>query len=295
MGDSPDFVAVGHVTRDLTERGRTAGGAALYAAVTVSRLGWRVGLLTRGAPSEAREFLDSLDVVVDKPSEEATTFEMRYSGDKRTQKLLGSASSIEVGMLPESWREAKVVLLGPVFQEVPLSMSERFPKAILGVAPQGWLRQAEPGGYVEHTDWYEGDVLGRADVVTLSELDVADGRIPERWLEHDGIFVLTKGRWGALMRCEGGWYDVPAYPAREVDPTGAGDVFAAAFLIRYFETKDALEAGLFASCAASLQVAREGVEAIPTREQIEARMSRYPDLRVEAVEAGAGSSDSFQE
>ena len=35
--------------------------------------------------------------------------------------------------------------------------------------------------------------------------------------------------------------------------------------------------------------------AIPTREQIEARMSRYPDLRVEAVEAGVDSSDKCQE
>lgn len=280
MGDRPEFVAVGHVTRDLTERGRAVGGAALYAAVTASRLGWRAGLLTRGAPSEAREFLESLDVVVDGPSEESTTFEMRYSGDERTQRLLGRASPIEEGMLPESWREARVVLLGPVFQEVPPSMAEGFPKAMLGVAPQGWLRRAEVGGFVEQADWYEAGVLERADVVTLSELDVVNRRIPDRWLEHEGIFLLTKGRRGALMRFRGRWFDVPAYPAVEVDPTGAGDVFAAAFLIRYFETKDALEAALFASCAASLKVAREGVGAIPTREQIEARMSRCPDLRV---------------
>ena len=82
---------------------------------------------------------------------------------------------------------------------------------------------------------------------------------------------------------------------RRLTRRGPGMYSPPPFLIRYFETKDALEAGLFASCAASLKVAGVGVGAIPTREQIEARMSRYPDLRVEAVEAGVDSSGKCQE
>ena len=159
------------------------GGAALYASVTASRLGWRVRLLTRGAPPEAREFLDSLDMVVDGPSEESTTFEIRYSGEARTQRLLGSASPIEVGMLPDGWREARVVLLGPVFQEVQTSMAGMFPGAILGVAPQGWLRRATSRGDTlsRQTGMRRESLVGRT-WSTLSELDVAGGRIPARWL-----------------------------------------------------------------------------------------------------------------
>ena len=173
--------------------------------------------------------------------------------------------------------------MGPVFGEVPESMAGRFPGALLGVAPQGWLREVGESGRVEQSGWYDGSVLERADVVVLSELDVVDGRIPERWLEHEGIFILTRGRRGAAMRYEGRWYSLPAYPAMEVDPTGAGDVFAAAFLIRYFETKDACVAGLFASCAASIKVEGSGAGAIPTREQIERRLSRYAGLKAKAL------------
>ena len=193
-------------------------------------------------------------MVVDEPSETTTTFDIRYSGDAREVRLRELASPIEGKGLPEGWGDADVVMLAPVFQEVSTSLAGRFPGALLGIAPQGWLRRTSAEGRVEATDWYDAEALERADVVVLSEMDLTGGRIPDRWLDHEGIFVLTRGRRGAVMRYEGRWYDIPAYPAREVDPTGAGDVFAAAFLIRYFESSDAFAAGLFASCAASLQV-----------------------------------------
>ncbi len=282
MGGEPRFLAIGHVSRDLTERGPTVGGAALYASVTASRLGWRAGLVTRGAPSEAQGFLDSLDMVVDEPSDTTTTFDIRYCGDGRRVGLRETALPIGGAGLPEGWRDAEVALLAPVFQEAPTSLAMGLPGALLGVAPQGWLRRTAAEGVVEASDWYDAEVLERADVVSLSEMDVPGGRIPERWLEHDGIFILTQGRRGAVMRYGGRWFAIPAFPVREVDPTGAGDVFAAAFLIRYFETDNACAAGIFASCAASLKVERSGVGAIPTREQIHERMSRFPNLKVTA-------------
>ncbi len=282
MGGKPRFLAVGHVSRDLTEGGCVAGGASLYASVTASRLGWESGLVTRGAPVEAQEFLGSLDMVVDEPSESTTTFDIRYSGDAREVRLRELAPSIQGEGLPEGWGDADVVMLAPVYQEVSTSLAGRFPGALLGVAPQGWLRRTSAGGRVEAVDWYDAEALERAEVVVLSENDVRGGRIPGHWLGHEGIFILTRGRRGSVMRYGGRWYDIPAYPAREVDPTGAGDVFAAAFLIRYFETSDACEASLFASCAASLKVEGVGAGAIPSREQIQRRMSSYPGVKVKA-------------
>ena len=282
MGRKPRFLAIGHVTRDLTEGGPVAGGAALYASVTAARLGWESGLVTRGAPPEAREFLGSLDMVVNEPSETTTTFDIRYSGDARRVALRSLAPPIEAQQLPADWRSASVVMLAPVFQELPTSLAGRFPGTLMGVSPQGWLRRRSASGKVEAAEWYDAEVLNRAEVVVLSELDVVGGRIPSGWLEHDGVFILTKGRRGATMRHGGRWFDIPPYPAREADPTGAGDVFAAAFLIRYFDTNDACAAALFASCAASLKVEGLGVAAIPTREQVQQRTNRYPAMKVKA-------------
>jgi sugar/nucleoside kinase (ribokinase family) len=55
-----------------------------------------------------------------------------------------------------------------------------------------------------------------------------------------------------------------------MDPTGAGDVFSAAFLIRLAETGDPCEAARFANVAASFSIEAPGVSGIPTRRQVEA-------------------------
>jgi sugar/nucleoside kinase (ribokinase family) len=65
---------------------------------------------------------------------------------------------------------------------------------------------------------------------------------------------------------------IPAYRAREVDVTGAGDVFAAAFLIRLEESNSPETSARFAACAAALSIEAVGTDGIPMREQIEARL-----------------------
>ena len=125
-------------------------------------------LLTRGAGPEVEECLRSLDLVVNAPSEVTTTFEMRYSGDARTQTLHAVAPPIEDERLPAGWGDASVVMLAPVFHDVPSSLADKFPRSLLGVAPQGWLRRTSSKGLVRPADWYDAQVLGRADIVILS-------------------------------------------------------------------------------------------------------------------------------
>ena len=63
-------------------------------------------------------------------------------------------------------------------------------------------------------------------------------------------------------------HEVPSLPRPEVDPTGAGDVFAAAFLVRYQETGDPLEAAAFAACAASCVVEGVGATTLGDRDEV---------------------------
>ena len=65
---------------------------------------------------------------------------------------------------------------------------------------------------------------------------------------------------------------MPGFPVAEVDPTGAGDVFAAAFLIRLQETQDPIAAARFANATASFCVQAPGVTGIPTRAMVEERL-----------------------
>jgi len=62
-------------------------------------------------------------------------------------------------------------------------------------------------------------------------------------------------------------WEIPAYPAQRVDPTGAGDSFCGGFLAGYQETYDPLQAVLHGSVSASLTIEGSGalhaLEALP--------------------------------
>ncbi len=53
-------------------------------------------------------------------------------------------------------------------------------------------------------------------------------------------------------------WEIPAYPSREMDPTGAGDAFCGGFLAGYRNTYDPLEAALHGNVAASLAIEGSG-------------------------------------
>ena len=95
----------------------------------------------------------------------------------------------------------------------------------------------------------------------------------DRWKGLAPVFIYTRGRGGADIHYGGEWHHIPAFEAQEVDPTGAGDVFAAAYMVRLSETSDVLESARFASCAASFCVEAEGTAGIPRRAQVEARLT----------------------
>ena len=64
-------------------------------------------------------------------------------------------------------------------------------------------------------------------------------------------------------------------PPDVIDPTGAGDTFTAAFLIRYSETRDPVEAARFANVTASFSVEGQSYTTMPSREQVDAYLAEH--------------------
>jgi sugar/nucleoside kinase (ribokinase family) len=118
-----------------------------------------------------------------------------------------------------------------------------------------------------------------AEVLFVSDEDLGRNRKPvARWTSDVPIVALTRDRHGARVHADGRWWKIAAFPSREVDPTGAGDVFAAAFLVRYRETKDVGQSARFASAAAACSIEGGGIEAIADRDQIEGLLAAHPDV-----------------
>jgi len=267
----PDFLTVGHASRDvLPDGGYRIGGTVAYASITAARLGRRPAVLTRAAidfPVAA-----SLPGVQVRhlPSPLTTTFENVYGPTGRHQVIHAVADPLRCGDVPEEWKAVPVVLLGPLAQEIQPDMVGCF-RGLVGAIPQGWMRQWDDQGYVTSRRWASaGRVLSGVGVLVLSEEDLGGDLTPlEEYVALCPIVVLTSGWQGASVFLEGRRYEVPPRPTHEVDPTGAGDVFTAAFLIRFQETNDALVAAHFANVVASFSVDQVGTQSIPTREQVE--------------------------
>lgn len=274
----PDFLAIGHVTRDLLpDGGWRLGGTVTFAALTAARLGLRPAIVT-SAPPDVLAVLDALlpDIALSVvSSREATTFENIYTSSGRKQYLRGRAAFLTLAAVPEGWRDAPIVLLGPVAQEVDASVVAAFPRSLVAATPQGWLREWGDDGAVSPAPLaYAGVLLSNVRALILSREDVeppADTVIGQ-WARTVPLIAVTQGARGAYLWEQGVISEqFPGYPAREVDPTGAGDVFAAAFLCALHETGDAATAVDFANRVAACSVEALGGEGIPTREMLAAR------------------------
>jgi hypothetical protein len=276
--ESIDFLVIGHVCQDVTPEGHVLGGTAAYAAITARNLGAHAGLLTRvSAGIGGWDPLDGITVLA-LPSETTTTFVNTYRGGRRTQYLRSVADPICVHDIPAEWRDPKIVLLGPLAQELDMGLTRAFPDSLLGVTPQGWMRRWDADGQV-HNDpgLWRFDEVEDVQAVILSEEDILGERaFLERLIARFPIVALTEGRRGSTVYHRGRAFHIEPRPAHQVDPTGAGDVFAAAFLIRLRETRDPLESAYFANIVASFSVEGPAQQTIPTRRRAQEWMQEHP-------------------
>lgn len=267
-----NFLVIGNITKDVQPDGFTLGGTATYAALTAQRMGRRAAILTRAEAFVAEDGLyTGIDVAV-LPSARTTTFRNIYQDGHRIQYVSDVAAPITVDDVPPRWRQAPIVLLGPIAQEVDRSVADLFTDSLLGVVPQGWLRQWDATGRVRAKCWDDPEpILRRARVLVLSEEDLGGDCSPlDEYMQLTEIVVLTAAARGCTVYWRGQAYPIPPRPAHEVDPTGAGDVFTAAFLIRLQETGDPLASARFANVVASFSVEARGVAGIPRRATVEA-------------------------
>lgn len=87
---------------------------------------------------------------------------------------------------------------------------------------------------------------------------------------------LTMGEQGALMLDHGKILHCPAFKIEPVDTTGAGDVYHAAFGVRYLETQDLMECMRFASAVSAIKCLKLGGRAgIPSRKEVDAFLQQH--------------------
>ena len=278
----PDYFVIGTVTKDLIPGGYRPGGTVTYSSVTVQSLGLQAGVVTRADPTMDFSLLTGRGILVaSAPSRVTTTFENIYDGGHRTQYIRAVCDPIQPEDVPESWRTAPIVHLGPLAQEMDEDIVRAFPAALIGVTPQGWMRQWDASGKVSPTIWQgAGRLLPHTDVLVLSEEDIGgDTRLVDEYVRMARIVIVTNGWKGSTVYADGERRQVPPRRATvELDPTGAGDVFAAAYLVALHEQPNPFKAARFANVVASFSVEAYGVDGIPSRQQVLDYLAQSGDL-----------------
>jgi len=281
----PRLLAIGHVTWDRLQGQTVLGGSVTYATQTARKLGWEAAALTSAGPDfdPARD-LPGVTTFLAR-GDATTRFVNNYGeGGARTQVLSSRAGDVVLSLVPEEWRNPDVLLIGGVAAEIHGRAAEAFAAEVVGANAQGWVRAFGPGGEVMPCEWQRPDEnLAGVHALFLSEHDIPGAlRRSRDLMSFVPMIAVTSGWRGLSLVTRDGIEQVPGLPRTEVDPTGAGDVFAAAFLMRYQETGNPSEAAVFACCAASCVV--EGVAATTLGDRAE--ILRRVEARDRLVEDG---------
>ncbi len=299
-----DIISIGEPLFELNQgRGESVfrpghGGDTSNMAIAAARQGAKVGYVTAvGADQFGESFLslwkaEGVDTVAVKRSPIAHTgiYFVTHGpgGHVFSYMRAGSAASrITPDDMPaDAIRQAKVVHASGISQAISSSAADAVFAAFriareAGVAvsydtnlrPRLWA--IDRARAVIHAAAGLSDILKTSieDAEQLVALDDAD-RIVDFYLGLGArIVALTLGRDGAIVATGDRRERIAARVVKPVDATGAGDMFAGAFLAEYLRTDDPFAAGRYANIAAALSTEGYGAVApMPKRAAVEAAM-----------------------
>lgn len=252
-------VVCGHVTLDRVAGALVPGGSAWYAAHTFRALGADARVLTAAGPDYP---LDALAGVAARiaPAARTTLFENVHARGGRTQRVEAAAPPLDPAALGADWRGSDVLYLAPVLGELaPRAFAAAAAARKVGLGVQGLVRAVAPDGGVVQPRWgFAPDELAGVAAAFVGEDDLrGQGDLVARLAAAVPIVVFTRGVDGCEVIAGGRHARVGVFPTRELDPTGAGDVFAAAFLFALARGEEPVEAARLGAAAASIVV--EGI------------------------------------
>jgi sugar/nucleoside kinase (ribokinase family) len=238
----PVHVAVvGNLSLDRVEGAPPrAGGPPLYAGRALSALGVPSTVVAKCAERDRAQLLPAVQKL-DLPFElrngsSTATYSFSYDGDRRTMEVLELGESWapdDVGALAESaWIHVGALFRGEFPDETLAALAAG--GARLSFDGQGLVRPARLGP-LELEPEPDLAFLRHVSVLKLSE-DEALALVPrldERSLGELGVpeVLVTLGSRGCLVLARRRLVHVPADALEGIDPTGAGDAFAAAYVL----------------------------------------------------------------
>lgn len=297
------LLAVGTVAFDAIETpfGKTnkiLGGSGTFVGLAASQFGIETGIVSVVGGDFPEDYLtmmndkgintDGIEII---KSGKTFFWSGRYHNDMNSRDTLITELNVLEDfkpVVPESFKDAKIVMLGNLHPLVQASVIDQMtvkPTLIVLDTMNFWMNIA-----LEELH----QVLKKVDVITINDEEArqlsgeyslvnAAKKIHEMGPKY---VVIKKGEHGALLFNEGNMFFAPALPLAEVfDPTGAGDTFAGGFCgylaktgdISFENMKNAI---IYGSNLASFCVEKFGTERMQdlTTAEVTNRLQAFKEL-----------------
>lgn len=296
-----DMISIGHLSKDeLVIDGKffeCLGGSVAYSSITASKMGFRVGIISKIGYDFNESYLRLLTrynvdlSMVRRVPVKSTSFRNVYRGGFRRQYLLALCRKITVRDVDLSRFRSKVYYFGPIYKEVSINLLEKVAsmegKCVLDV--QGYCRSRGLDGLIHLVRWKQLKKALRSVWIFKASLEEARCLVKSRDLVEicvdlrsmgPEIVLITMGAEGAVCHAFEETLFSPSIKARVVDPTGAGDVFLASFTMSYLSSNDLIDSLAYAVAASSFTVEKYGVSGIPDRRMVLSRVNHVkPSIR----------------
>ncbi|HJM74414.1 MAG TPA: PfkB family carbohydrate kinase [Dehalococcoidia bacterium] len=274
---SPSIAVIGPLTLDVIDGERRPGGAVAYAARIAHALGECIAILTIGAADADLSAFDGHELTL--IDDRSLTFEHSAIDASRRLRLLARPSRpLGNSDIPGRWSGLTTLIFAPLLPDdvdldsfSAISRIER--RALLA---QGLQRRVGRDGVIEHQ---HAPALGLLPFFTpdtslfLSTEETAgwDSDALPALIDACARVVITDGADGAVVHRAGERsLHVEAAPADVIDTTGAGDVFATAYMLALAAGADDAAAARLASASAAAAIEQPGAGAL-TATAIESR------------------------
>jgi sugar/nucleoside kinase (ribokinase family) len=273
-----NIAVCGNPTLDeLVQKGRiriSPGGSALFVSCAANCLGAKVGIIGNigeDYPSSVLSWLKHHGLnlkLLTKTKGPSTRFRIGYYHGSRRLWLIHPGSPVK-----STWKGGRFegLHLGPVFNEVSESLVRSLRKkcGFMSLDIQGLVRKVNRLGEVRVLQRKVDPLLRSCDLVKASiddaQFQTSSGnhrQILDRILAKGPKYaILTLGSKGSLLGIRNNErFLVPAFPVGATkDPTGAGDVYAGAWLCSYLSTNDPVWAAAVGSAFGSLASQKTGL------------------------------------
>ena len=265
------ILVIGGVSIDvlhLKERTVTsAGGAGMYTAMAARRCGAQASLFgPRPDPCPdrlqpvAERFAEWLGPAV--PLEKLPAFEISYRHGKTEylNALFGAETELLPSLLPADLSEYDHVHVIPL-GDVELQLS------FVRACRERGARQISAGTYIRHvSEQPQGvrAVLEESDLFFMNGLEVEAlfGSLESAHTAPGKVLYVTLGAAGACIIQGDTRTMIPAVPATELDPTGAGDTFCGATLAYLLQGQHPIMAARHAAALAAEMIGQVGPAAL---------------------------------